>query len=48
MKEPNTKSMSLDEIRRLKGRTDWDRLQSEGDHQGPEEFAVDWSKARLV
>lgn len=40
--------MSLDEIRRLKGRTDWDRLQSEGDHQGAEEFAVDWSKARLV
>lgn len=40
--------MSLDEIRKLKSRTDWDRLRNEGDYEGEAEFEVDWSRARLV
>ena len=48
MKEKNIKRFSLEEIRRMKGETDWDRMRREGDYEGPPEFEVDWSTARLV
>ena len=48
MKEKNIKRFSLEEIRRMKSETDWDRLSKEGDYEGPQEFEVDWSTARLV
>ncbi len=32
----------------MKGKTDWNRLRAEGDHEEPAEFAVDWSAAELV
>jgi uncharacterized protein (DUF4415 family) len=40
--------MSLDEIRRMKSRTDWDRLRKAGDHEGETEFPVDWSQVEVV
>lgn len=40
--------VTLEEARRMKGETDWDRLAREGDYEGPAEFEVDWSKAKLV
>lgn len=40
--------MSLDEIRKMKSQTDWERLKEAPDHEGEQEFEVDWSKARLV
>ncbi len=40
--------MSLDEIRRMKSQTDWERVQAAPDHEDEQEFEVDWSKARLV
>ena len=48
MSESNTTRMSLSEIRKRKGETDWSRLRAEGDHEGPPEIDIDWSKARLV
>ncbi len=48
MSESNTKTFSREDIRKLKGRTDWDRLQAEGDYEGPQEFEVDWTSARIV
>lgn len=48
MSESNLKRMSLDELRATKGETDWDHLRNSGDHDGPEEFPVDWEKATLV
>jgi uncharacterized protein (DUF4415 family) len=47
-KENDIKSYSLDEIRRMKGRTDWNKLSQAGDHSGPAEFEIDWSKAEIV
>lgn len=32
----------------MKSETDWDALRAAGDYEGPQEFEVDWSKARLV
>ena len=40
--------MSLDEMRKQKSRTDWDRLKASPDHQGDQEIDVDWSSAKLV
>lgn len=48
MSEKVTKPMSLDEIRRMKSRTDWDRLHQAGDHEGEGEFPVDWASAEVV
>jgi predicted P-loop ATPase/GTPase len=53
MNESNIKTYSLEEIRRMKGRTDWDRLRREeelGIEPGPDEddFEVDWASARIV
>ena len=53
MSESNIKTYSLDEIRRMKGRTDWERLRREeelGIEPEPDEddFEVDWASARIV
>jgi uncharacterized protein (DUF4415 family) len=48
MSENDIKRYSLEEILRMKGETDLERLRDAGDHEGPQEFEVDWSKARLV
>ena len=40
--------MSLEEIRKQKSRTDWDRLRRKGDYEGAPEIDVDWSKAEVV
>jgi len=48
MNESDTKRYSLDDIRRLKGATDWDRLKSAADHKGAQEIDVDWSSVRVV
>lgn len=32
----------------MKGQTDFEKLRAQGDYEGPQEFDVDWSKARLV
>jgi len=48
MSESNVKRMSLAEIRATKSETDWDHLRKAGDHDGPEDFPVDWEKAVLV
>lgn len=53
MSESTITRMSLEEIRKLKGQTDWERLKREeaaGIEPEPDEdeFEVDWSKARLV
>ena len=48
MSEKVTRPMSLDEIRRVKSRTDWDRLRKAGDHEGEAEFPVDWSAVEVV
>lgn len=48
MSDPNIKRYTLDQIRQMKSETDWDALRAAGDYEGPHEFDVDWSSARLV
>ena len=48
MSEKDIKRYSMEELLRMKGETDWDALRKTGDYDGPQEFEVDWSKARLV
>lgn len=48
MSENTITRMSLEDIRKLKGKTDWDRLRREGDFEGEPEFEVDWSTAEVV
>lgn len=53
MSETIITRMSLDDIRKLKGETDWERLKRDeaaGIEPEPDEdeFEVDWSRARLV
>jgi uncharacterized protein (DUF4415 family) len=48
MSENSIKRYSLEEILRMKGQTDFEKLRAQGDYEGPQEFDVDWSKARLV
>lgn len=50
MSENNIKRYTLDEIRAMKGQTDWEHLRKAGDFEGPDDddFEVDWSKAVLV
>ena len=53
MSETDIRRYTLDQIRRMKSQTDWERLRREG-AEGIEpaldddDFDVDWSKARLV
>ncbi len=44
----NIKRYTLDEIREMKGETDWDSVHQQGDHDGPQEIEVDWTKVRMV
>ena len=53
MNETTITRLTLDEIRKLKSQTDWERLkrdQEAGIEPEPDEdeFEVDWSRARLV
>ena len=50
MSEKNIKSYTLEQIRAMKGQTNWDSLQSKGDFEGPAEddFDIDWSSAVMV
>ena len=48
MSENDIKRYSIEELLRMKGETDLNALREAGDYQGPQEFEVDWSKARLV
>ena len=48
MSANSLRRFSLDEVRAMKGETDWDHLRNAGDYEGPEEFPVDWDKAVLV
>lgn len=48
MSENTITRMSIAEIRKLEGKTDWDRLRTEGDYEGEAEFEVDWARAELV
>lgn len=53
MNETTITRMSLEEIRKRKGETDWERLKRDeaaGIEPEPDqdEFEIDWSKARLV
>lgn len=48
MSESNIKTYTLEEIRKMKGRTDWEKLRAQGDYEGPQEFEVDWARAELV
>ena len=50
MSENNIRRYTLDEIRAMKGQTDWEHLRKAGDFEGPDEddFEVDWSKAVMV
>ncbi len=53
MKETSIKTYTLEQIRQMKGRTDWDALR-QADALGLEperdedEFEVDWTRAELV
>jgi len=46
--ENTLKRFSLDEIRKLKSRTEWDRLAAEGDFSGEAGIDIDWASARIV
>lgn len=53
MSETTITRMSLDEIRKFKGETDWKRLKRDEaagiePESDEDEFEVDWSRARLV
>jgi hypothetical protein len=50
MSEKDIRRYTLEEIRAMKGRTDWDKLRDRGDFDGPDEddFEVDWSNAVLA
>ena len=50
MSEKDIKSYTLEQIRAMKGQTNWARLQSQGDFEGTDEddFEVDWSRAVMV
>jgi len=53
MSETDIRRYTLDQIRKMKGQTDWERLRHEEaagvePAQDDDDFDVDWSKARLV
>jgi uncharacterized protein (DUF4415 family) len=50
MSESYIKTYTLEQIRAMKGQTDWDALSKRGDFEGPDEedFEVDWSRAVMV
>ena len=53
MSESSIKRYTIDEIRRMKGRTDWDVLRRADalglePEQDEDEFELDWTRAELV
>jgi len=53
MSETSIKTYTLDEIRQMKGRTDWDALRRAEElglepERDEDEFEVDWTRAKLV
>jgi uncharacterized protein (DUF4415 family) len=44
------KSYTLEQIRAMKGQTNWDQLRERADFDGPDadDFEVDWSRAVMV
>lgn len=48
MSEKHTSSMSLEEIRKLRGKTDWNKVKAAGDYDGNSEFDVDWSSIEVI
>ncbi len=50
MSEKDIRSYTLEQIRAMKGQTNWARLRHEPDFDGPDEddFEVDWSRAVMV
>ena len=50
MSEKDIRRYTLEQIRAMKGQTDWDQLREQGDFEGPDEddFEVDWSRAVMV
>lgn len=53
MNETSIKRYTIDEIRRMKGRTDWDALRRADalglePEQDEDEFELDWTRAELV
>jgi len=48
MSEKHMTRMSLDEMRKMKSRTDWERVKSAPDYEGEPEIDVDWAKAELI
>ena len=50
MSEKNIKSYTLEQIRAIKGQTNWHHLNKQSDFEGPDEddFDVDWSRAVIV
>lgn len=50
MSEKDIKSYTLEQIRAMKGQTNWTRLQNKGDFEGQDEddFEVDWSRGVMV
>ena len=48
MKEKNLTRISLEDARKMKSRTDWEKVKVAGDYEGPQEFEVDWSRAEFV
>jgi uncharacterized protein (DUF4415 family) len=48
MSESNIRRYMLEEVRQIKSETNWERLREQGDYEGPQEFEVDWSSARIA
>ena len=50
MNETTIKRYSIEEIRKAKGQTDWDRLATTPDVEAPDpdDIEVDWATARVV
>ena len=48
MKDKLTAVMSLDEVRKIRSQTNWDKVGSNGDYAGDAEIDVDWSRVEVV
>lgn len=47
MSKSDIRRYTLEEVRALKGETDWEALKNSPPYEGEQEFEVDWSKARI-
>ena len=52
MSEKDIRRYTLEQIRAMKGETNWEKLREAGDYEGPydeeSDFEVDWTKAVMV